>query len=308
MASQNRSLRSCQKRKEPLYEADGKEIFYNDFAKALKAVGIRKGDSIFVHSDISSFGKLKSFDRDFLMGMLLSSLSESVGKEGTIIMPTFTYSFDKNEPYDVANTRSAVGTLTEYFRHQPGVARTIHPSHSAAVWGKRKKEFLNIGKGTFDEDSIFGKLHRANGKLVFFGTPLSKSCTYIHYIERLHAVPYRYLRKYRARIINGSRDYEDDFWFYYKYSFFYTSMERLEKHLRENGLLKEAAVGNGKIAAIGADELFKEGCRLLDKDIYFFLKNEPFIFRLFNVSIYPFLKYAPWVVKLVDSATSKVLR
>lgn len=31
-------------------------------------------------------------------------------------MPTFTYSFCKNEIYDKLNSKSTVGVLTEYFR------------------------------------------------------------------------------------------------------------------------------------------------------------------------------------------------
>ena len=39
--------------------------------------------------------------------------------------------------------------------------------------------------------------------------------------------------------------------------------------------MKEVSLGNGRIMTIEAEELFDEGCKLLDEDIYFFLKEEP---------------------------------
>ena len=292
---------------QPLYEVGDKKIGYSDFVSSLKQLGIKKGDVVFVHSDISVFGKLLLFDRKLLLQTLTDSIKEVVGEDGTIIMPTFTYSFDKNEAYDIENTKSTVGALTEFFRKQEGVSRTIHPSHSSAVWGKNKEGFLNIGKDTFDENSIFGKLHKGNGKLVFFGAPLHISCTYLHYIEQKYEVPYRCMRKYEVKIIKDGKEYEDVFSFYYKYSFFYTDMLRLENDLKERGLLKEVKAGEGSISVIESDSLLKEGLKLLDKDIYFFLKNNS-IFKLFNVCIYPFLRYAPWLVRIVDRAASKFLR
>ena len=292
---------------QPLYESEDKKIYYSDFVNALSLAGIKEGDVVFVHSDISAFGKLLLFDRKLLLQTLIDSIKEAVGEDGTIIMPTFTYSFDKNETYDVENTKSTVGTLTEFFRKQEDVSRTIHPSHSVVVLGGHKNELLNIGKDTFGQGSVFEKFHKLNGKLVFFGTPFHEACTFIHYIEQMYEVPYRYMRKYKGKIIKDDKEYEDEFLFYYKYSFFYTDMLSLEKHLKENGLLKEVKAGEGNISVIESDNLLKEGLKLLDKDVFFFLKNNS-IFKVFNVCIYPFLKYAQWLVKIADKAASRFLR
>jgi len=290
-----------------LYESGDKKIYYSDFVNALRQAGIKEGDVVFVHSDISAFGKLLLFDRKLLLQTLTDSIKEVVGEDGTIIMPTFTYSFDKNEAYDTENTKSTVGNLTEFFRKQEGVNRTMHPNHSVAVWGRHKKELMEISKDTFGQGSVFEKFHKLGGKLVFFGTSFHEACTFIHYIEQMYEVPYRYMKSYKGRIIKDGREYEDEFSFYYKYSFFYTDMLSLEKHLKENELLKEVKAGEGSISVIESDSLLKEGLKLLDKDIYFFLKNNS-IFKIFNVCIYPFLGYAPWLVKIAVRAASKILR
>ena len=176
----------------PLYEHDGTKIYRPNFVKALRDAGINNGDMVFVHSKVSAFGKLLAFDKNFLMQSLIDSIKDAVGSDGTIIMPTFSYSFDKNEAFDVNNTQSTVGALTEFFRKRQDVIRTIHPNHSVAIWGNNKYELSKISEDTFDENSIFGKLHKLNGKTVFFGAPF-QSCTFIHYIEQMHKVPYRYI-------------------------------------------------------------------------------------------------------------------
>jgi len=287
-----------------LYYVDSTPINQKDIENALMSIGVKKGDVIMIHSDIGSFGRLGTFDRNFLLQSLVDSFKNSVGDSGTIIMPTFTYSFLEDKPYDVSNSKSIVGTLTEYFRKLPDVSRTAHPTHSVAIWGKNKKNFLNIGKGTFDKESVFGKLHQMNGKIVFFGVSFNESCTYVHYIERMHRVPYRYMKKLRGKIIANGKRYEDEILFYKRYSVFLSSFLNFEKYIIKKNILKEIKLGNNSISMVECGDLFKEGCKLLDDDIYFLVKNDTIILNIFNKSIYLFLKYFPWPIRILNDAVS----
>jgi len=291
---------------EPLYEYEGRKIYYSDFVKSLRDAGIKERDTVFVHSRVSAFGRLLTFDRNFLMQSLVDSLKEAVGNKGAIIMPTFSYSFDKNEPFDVDDTQSTVGALTEFFRKQDGVIRTAHPNHSIAVYGKRKDYFAAESKDTFGKDSVFGKLHDNNGKIVFLGAPF-QSCTFIHYIEQMHKVPYRRMRNFKGKIITGGKEHEEEIIFYEKYNVFFSSFSRLEKHLLEKGIMKNVELGAGNVMVIECKDLFDEGCKLLDGDIYYFLKNDPIIFKIFNKSAYTFLKYFPLPIKILDKVALKFL-
>jgi len=290
---------------EPLYEYEGKKIYSYHFVNALRDVGINNGDAVFVHSRVSAFGKLLAFDKNFLLQSLTNSIKDAVGSDGTIIMPTFSYSFDRNEAFDVNNTQSTVGTLTEFFRKHPGVIRTVHPNHSVAIWGRNKYTLSNIGKDTFDENSIFGKLYKLNGKIVFLGAPF-QSCTFIHYIEQMHKVPYRYMKKFSGKIIIDGKEQNEEITFYSKYGVFFSSFSDFEKHLLEKGIMKSAKVGAGNIMAAECEDIFDEGYKLLDKDIYFFLKNYPIMFGLLNKISYPFLKYFPLPIRILDKMVSKL--
>ncbi len=88
-------------------------------------------------------------------------------------MPTFTYSFCKNEVYDKLNSKCTVGILNEFFRKQEGVKRTNDPIFSFAVKGAKEDLFLyKEQKSCFDEGCIYNILKNNNGKIVLLGTQL----------------------------------------------------------------------------------------------------------------------------------------
>jgi len=259
-----------------LYEHEGEMITEKDINDALREVGCRRGDVVFVHSDVGVFGKLLCLDRNLFLGSICNAIRESVGSTGTVIMPTFTYSFCKDEPFDITNSISTVGVLTEYFRSLPGVSRSVHPIFSVAIRGRQREFFSVISKDSFDRASVFGKLHEIGGKILFLGAPF-QSCTFIHHVEQMHGIPYRYMKTFDGRIINGKEEYED------KYAYFVRDLEqnvvpdfsRFEKYLTENGFMKVCRLGSGTIMLIEAEVFFDECRRLLDEDIYFLLREKP---------------------------------
>jgi aminoglycoside 3-N-acetyltransferase len=260
---------------EPLFQDNNEIITYKDFRKALDHIGIKRGDVLFVHSDISKFGKLCSFDRKYLITVLIQTLKDAVGPEGTLIMPTFSYSFCKNELYDKQTVKSTVGVMTEYFRKMPDILRTSHPIFSVAVYGAQKDQYADIGKDAFSKDSIFGKIHRNNGKIVLFGAPFAESLTFLHYIEQTHGVPYRYIKRFEGEIRDGNVT-THDYCTYYVRDLERNSIpddEKIRRHLQQKGLYHEVRVGNGIIGQIGCKDLFEEGMRMLDQDINFFVKG-----------------------------------
>ncbi|SIN64241.1 aminoglycoside 3-N-acetyltransferase [Acetomicrobium flavidum] len=275
-------MMDCDERgKDYLYICDDSEkIYYADIADALCSANIEKGDIIFVHSDVSVFGKLGNIrDRDKFLGMILNAFKEAVGSEGTIIMPTFTYSFTKGETYCPETSPSTVGVLTEFFRKQSGVTRTIHPIFSAAVWGKEKAYFTEgLSKDSFDDDSIFGKLRKKKGKLVFFGVDFHVM-TFLHHIEQKHVVPYRYMKSFTGRIKVGDKEYEDTYTYYVRYldKNVVTDASRFERYALECGALKEVKLGYSAVKVARSNDIFDVGYELLDKDIFFFLKDKVMI-------------------------------
>lgn len=259
-----------------LFETPHVKLYDSDFLHALQQAGIAAGDVVFVHSDIRVFGKLALFDRRGLCQALVDAINLAIGSQGTLIMPTFTYSFCNAAVYDVEKSPSQVGALTEYYRRLPTVQRTLHPIFSAAMGGKEIDFFYSIDEDSFGWQSIFGKLHARRGKLVFLGTSLS-ACTYIHHIEQICNVPYRFLKTFSGTIKNGNAIYPSTASYFVRYldkNITY-DLSRLQTHLLDLGLMTRAHIGESAILVVEAATLFDEGCNLLKLDPNYFLK-EPF--------------------------------
>ena len=92
---------NADKNREVIYWVNGKPLTYGTFIDACRAVGLCTGDTIFLHSDLLSMGELVIEDSQKILALFVSALQEVVGADGTLIMPTFTYSF-LNEGGDIS--------------------------------------------------------------------------------------------------------------------------------------------------------------------------------------------------------------
>ncbi|KHD38340.1 aminoglycoside phosphotransferase [Clostridium acetobutylicum] len=257
-----------------LYEFNNKKISSEDFKLSFKKLGIKEGDVVFLHSDITVFGKLILTDRKKFFNDILSSVKDVVGKKGVVIMPAFSYSFCNGEVFDVKKTKGTVGALNEFFRKSEDTVRTVQPIFSCSVWGERKNEFLNISLDSFGENSIFDKLFKSNGKLLFLGADFH-SCTYLHYIEQSFGIPYRYLKIFKGKIKDGENEYLSECKFYVRYldKNVVLETERLKKHLLEEKIMSETLVGDGSILSVDARKLYDEVFKMLKKDIFYLLRE-----------------------------------
>ncbi|AQW82002.1 aminoglycoside N3'-acetyltransferase [Campylobacter pinnipediorum subsp. pinnipediorum] len=183
-----------------LFAFNGKTFSNEDLSQCLSELGIKNGDIICIHSSIFKFGKPLAKPDDLLLS-ICNTFIKAVGEDGTVLMPTFTYSFCKNQVYDKINSKSTVGVLGEFFRKMNGVKRTNDPIFSFAVYGKRADEFLVEIDNCFGENSPYDILAKKNGKVVMFG--LKESGHSFHmYVEQKAGVSYRYFKTFSGIIVD----------------------------------------------------------------------------------------------------------
>lgn len=170
-----------------------------DVRRALRRVGVERGSDVFVHADLGSLGKMGNIrQRAEFVQAFIDALIAEVGTAGTIVMPTFTYSFCRGEVYDPRASASRVGLLGEYWRRQPGVIRSLDPIFSVAARGPAQAHYAVAGQECFGEDSVFAKLLARDVHILFIGETFDM--TFIHYLERRHNVPYRFLKRFSGFI------------------------------------------------------------------------------------------------------------
>ena len=160
---------------------------YSKFSSFLTELGVAPDDLLMVHSFLPSLGQLE----DGLPG-IYRALRDRLGTKGTLVVPTFTYSFCKGEEFDHRHTPSVAGTFTEFVRCQEAVVRSADPIFSIAAVGNLAYEVTKIREQTcFGPGSVFELLEQVGVKFLLLGTDYQKSLTYFIHLERLFGVPYR---------------------------------------------------------------------------------------------------------------------
>ena len=100
-------------------------------------LGVRKGDTILIHTSLLTLGKLKGGLKTFHNVLL-----KLVSKKGNIIVPTFTYSFRRNKVFNVKKSKSckSIGIYPEYVRNLKNSIRSEDPLFSMSCIGPDAKE------------------------------------------------------------------------------------------------------------------------------------------------------------------------
>ena len=204
-----------------------KLVLKEDIKKALKEVGVEPGQNIMVHTSLSSLG--------FVCGgaqVVIEALLESVGEEGTLMMPTQSWknldpstgvhweepeewwqtirdnwpAYDKN-----ITPTNTMGAVAEMFRSWPGTMRSDHPARSVAAKGKyadyltKDHDLSNI----FGEGSPIAKLYELDGYVLLIGVGYDKN-TSIHLADVRATYPEKHdSTEYSAVMEDGKRVWKE---------------------------------------------------------------------------------------------------
>jgi aminopeptidase-like protein/aminoglycoside N3'-acetyltransferase len=248
-----------------LKSAIGSTFDDTELFEGLRRVGIEPNDAVFVQISLDALGKPRGCaNDDEAFAMLLSALQRAVGRDGTILVPTYTFSFCRQEDFDVAGTPTAGGPWStsagflEFVRRSPGAVRSRDPIHSVAGLGPRAEELLrDVPNTCFGPGSVYDRLLAIGGKICTIGVGLEEA-TFRHFVEEAVGVPFRFKKLFTGRIReNGAvrktgwvynvRILADNGW---------PDGTRLEKQARDSGRCRVAPVGGGEIAAIACRDLF----------------------------------------------------
>ena len=191
---------------------------YISYQKLPETMGIRKGDTILLTSDITDlFLQCQTHGEHFDPNILLDKFQEAIGEEGTLLIPTYNWGFCQGKTFDYRKTPSKTGALGNAALRRKDFLRTRHPIYSFAVWGKDAAylhEMKNVE--SFGADSPFAYLENVNAKNVFVGTAsIRNSFTYIHYIEQQLGATYRFSKVFRSHYVDeDGKDTEKEYAMY----------------------------------------------------------------------------------------------
>lgn len=203
-------------------------------------------DTLLVHSALSGCGQFSAG-----VGDIVAALRD---KAATLCLPTHTYSypaaFGQAGPiFDPGTTPSKNGILTETFRTQPGVVRSINATHSLAASGAQEKaltekhELLDAPCG---KDSPWDRLVQRKAGVLLLGVNF-RAYTPYHTAEDAAGSPYTYELGTIDRLRYVGTDGKVHERRSRRQSWTPRRFAEAGDLLERNGLVKRAALGRGHL-------------------------------------------------------------
>lgn len=176
---------------------------HNSLTDNLFALGLRKGDGLFVHASMKAIGSVMGGP-----GTVIEALFDVVGDTGLIGMPGF--SSDATFPdgivrsslteseitktelsvrgFDPSSTPTyEMGIIAETFRKWPGTKRSSHPVDSICLNGMHAENYIqehSLAWSTGEQTPLGRLCYRPSTKILLVGVGWNR-CTSLHTAETL---------------------------------------------------------------------------------------------------------------------------
>jgi len=194
-----------------------------------------------------------------------------LGKKGTLVVPTFTYSFCKKNNFDPKNYKSICGVFAEYTKKNKHAKIYEDPNLSVAAVGMYKNYLTkNPTIDAYGKNSFFDRFYNIGGKICNLNLDIIS--TFIHYFEKELKVSYRFNKTFKGYIIKKN-------FFFYKESILWVRYLKPSTKQKLNRLVaaakkktKVSYLGSGFITSIS----LKDNFEIIKKN---FTKNPKFLIR-----------------------------
>ena len=206
-------------------EASTAPVTHDQIVTDLRRLGLSRGDTLIVHSSLSSIG--------YVIGgaqTVVGALLDSIGSVGTLTMPGHSGalsepSYWKNPPVPQAwweieraampafdpnlTSLREMGVIPETFQRLPGVKRSNHPRHSLLAFGPLA-DFIIDGHSLADglgEQSPLARLYERDARVLLLGVPHANN-TSLHLAEYRAKWPSKtHTTQGSPILVNGRREW-----------------------------------------------------------------------------------------------------
>ena len=164
-------------------------ITQKDISNFLNSIGISSDQTVLIHTSMKALGPVED-GCDGLIDGFKAYLSE-----GLFIVPTHTWANvgAENPVYDVRKTVPCIGALPTVAAFRPDGVRSLHPTHSVAVFGKRAAEFAageEKAASPCPPNGLWARLYDEDAMVLLIGVGLNRN-TYLHAVDEMLDLPDR---------------------------------------------------------------------------------------------------------------------
>lgn len=270
-----------------LFKYKSQRISNFEILNKLRYLKLPESDLVYIHSDMN-FGYPNSrLKKNEILECLLEIFIKLNIK--TLIFPAYTFSFCRNEKFNYEKSETKMGILNEYIRKRFKHNRSIDPLLSNVLIGKRKYLIQNIGKDSVGFNSTFDLIAKSNLKInfLFFGSELNKCFTFMHYLEYIEKVNYRYQKKFSGIIEFKNKSYKDIYKLFVRYSGIEPNQGSMiyENYMKKKKILAKINVGSSFISCVDKNDAINCYLEFLKKNQNFFIRkpfNKKINFKKYN--------------------------
>lgn len=171
-----------------------------------------------------------------------SFLKEVEKNDGNIAIPTYSYSFVKNEIFNQQETPSSLDQASEYVRTKNRLKRTADPMFSYLLFGQSfsSRYFTPESYASFGQNSLIEEIFLKDGYLGSIGG-VFEHLTEIHFLEKKLNVNYRFDKEFSGITVNQNAKEEKQSIIYYcrdLESDYIPSFMQLKHDLKKNSLIE----------------------------------------------------------------------
>ena len=167
-------------------------ITKQDIFRLLEAGGIAHDDVVTIHASLRAPGPIEG-GADGLIDALREYLHD-----GLLLIPTHTWAVVNadNPVFDVRSTVPNIGTLARVAAFRPDAVRTLHPTHSLAVFGPNRQAVQAFIQGEeraatpAPMGGCLSRLYELGGKVLLLGVGHERN-TYLHAVDERMDLPNR---------------------------------------------------------------------------------------------------------------------
>lgn len=231
-----------------------------DMINALKAVGIMAGDTVLFYVSLGFLGRPEGVgSQEGLNRLFLECCQEVLGQSGTMLVPTYSYSFCRRERFDPRSTPTSLGPFPEFFRTLPQAERSVEPILAVSGVGPAASQlFRDLPPTSYGRGCIYERMVRAGVKICSVGLQMNWA-TFRHHIEEVEGVPFRYRKHFVGDLVMPDDRSERAIW---TYSVRLWSPQadpdghRLAHMLLEDGVSRSAQLGRGSLSCVTAQDYY----------------------------------------------------
>ncbi|MBQ8555261.1 MAG: AAC(3) family N-acetyltransferase [Clostridia bacterium] len=164
-------------------------ITRQDIFSLLEAFGIRHDDTVTIHAALRAAGPIEG-GADGLIDALKDYFCD-----GLLLIPTHTWAnVNRDNPhFDVRSTVPCIGTLARVAAFRPDAVRSLHPTHSLAVFGREARDYIQGEERSTTPAPMGGclsRLYERSGKVLLLGVGHERN-TYLHAVDERMNLPNR---------------------------------------------------------------------------------------------------------------------